>query len=141
MLEEGLDDEDEEDEDDQYQDVDDSEDDDNDQGIQNRSRKKVDSRREVIYEVFAEEVWFRISKKWFIRYYFFLIWMEIMFFIRGFFEALLKFLGYLLKEEYLDLGRKWVFNFFGEREYIYDIFKKYDYFKRQKFLFDEIDLV
>lgn len=64
-----------------------------------------------------------------------------MFFIRGFCQVMLKFLGYLLKEEYLDLGRKWVFNFFGEREYIYDIFKKYDYYKRQKFLFDEIDLV
>lgn len=53
-----------------------------------------------------------------------------MFFIKGFFEVFLKFLGYLLKEEYFDLGRKCVFNFFGEREYIYEIFKKYDYFKR-----------
>lgn len=64
-----------------------------------------------------------------------------MFFIKGFFEVFLKFLGYLLKEEYFDLGRKCVFNFFGEREYIYEIFKKYDYFKRWKFFFDELDLV
>uniref|UniRef100_K1PIT9 Lupus brain antigen 1-like protein n=1 Tax=Magallana gigas TaxID=29159 RepID=K1PIT9_MAGGI len=141
MLEEGSDDEDEEDEDDQYQDADDSEDDDNDQGTQNRPRKKVDPRREVTYEVFAEEVWPRISKKWSTRYHPSLIWMEIMSFIRGSFEALSKPSGYLSKEEYLDLGRKRAPNFSGEREQIYDIFKKYDHFKRQKFLFDETDLV
>lgn len=141
MLEEGSDDEDEEDEDDQYQDADDSEDDDNDQDTQKRPRKKVDPRREVTYEVFAEEVWPRISKKWSTRYHPSLIWMEIMSFIRGSFEALSKPSGYLSKEKYLDLGRKRAPNFSGEREHIYEIFKKYDHFKRQKFLFDETDLV
>ncbi|XP_061181485.1 TPR and ankyrin repeat-containing protein 1-like [Saccostrea echinata] len=140
MLEEVSDDE--EDEDDQYQDADEEEDDsDEDQELGARPRKKVDPRREVTYEVFAEEVWPRISKKWSGRYHPSLIWMEIMSFIRGSFEALSKPTGYLSKQEYLDLGRKRAPNFSGEREHIYEIFRKYDHFKSQKFLFDETDLV
>lgn len=60
---------------------------------------------------------------------------------KGSFEALSKPSGYLSKEEYFDLGRKRAPNFSGEREHIYEIFKKYDHFKRQKVLFDELDLV
>ncbi|XP_078333030.1 TPR and ankyrin repeat-containing protein 1-like isoform X2 [Crassostrea virginica] len=136
MLEEGSDDE--EEEEDQYQDI---EDDENEQELKNRPPKKVDPRREVTYEVFAEEVWPRICKKFSGRYHPSLIWMEIMSFIQGSFEALSKPSGYLSKEEYLVLGRKRAPNFSGEREHIYDIFKRYDHFKRQKFLFDETDLV
>lgn len=135
-----LDEEEEENEDVQNQDDDDSED------VKyhhtyNRLRKKVNTRREVTYEVFVEEVWPRISKKWSTRYDPSLIWMEIMSFIRGSFQAMSKSSGYLSKEEYLDLGRKRAPNFSGEREHIYDIFKNYDRYKRQKLLFDEIDLV
>lgn len=140
MLDEESDEEDEENEDVQNQDDDDSEDV-NDHHMHNRLRKKVDPRREVTYEVFAEEVWPRISKKWSTRYHPSLIWMEIMSFIRGSCQAMSKSSGYLSKEEYLDLGRKRAPNFSGEREHIYDIFKKYDHYKRQKLLFDEIDLV
>lgn len=140
MLDEGSDVEDEE-EDNQYQYAEDNEDDNNDQDRQNRSSKKVDPRREVTYEVFAEEFWPRISKKWSTRYHPSLIWMEIMSFIRGSCEALSKPSGYLSKEEYLDLGRKRAPNFSEEREHIYEIFEKYDRFKRQGLLFDEIDLV
>ncbi|XP_062597185.1 TPR and ankyrin repeat-containing protein 1-like [Saccostrea cucullata] len=140
MLEEVSDDE--EDEDDQYQDADEDEaNSDEDQDLGARPRKKVDPRREVTYEVFAEEIWPRISKKWSGRYHPSLIWMEIMSFIRGSFEALSKPNGHLSKQEYLDLGRKRAPNFSGEREHIYEIFKKYDHFKSQKFLFDETDLV
>lgn len=67
--------------------------------------------------------------------------MEIMSFIRGSVETLSKPSGYLSKEEYLDLGRKRAPNFSGEREHVYEIFKKYDLYKRQKNLFDESDLV
>lgn len=129
------------DEDSQQQDTDDSEDDNNDQGTQNRPRKKVDPRKEVTYEVFAKEVWPCISKKCSEQYHPSLIWTEIMSFIKGSFEALSKPSGYLSKEEYFDLGRKRAPNFSGEREHIYEIFKKYDHFKRQKVLFDELDLV
>jgi hypothetical protein len=140
MLEEESDDE--EDDDDQYQDGDIEEDDsDDDQERGDRPRRKVDPRREVTYEVFAEEVWPRISRKYAGRYHPSLIWMEIMSFIRGSFEALSKAEGYLLKEEYLDLGRKRAPNFSGEREHIYEIFKKYNHFKKQNFVFDETDLV
>ena len=136
MLEEGSDDE--EGGEGQYQDIKDEE---NEQELENCPRKKLDPRREVTYEVFAEEVWPRICKKLSGRYHPSLIWMEIMSFIQGSFEALSKPSGYLSKEEYLVLGRKRAPNFSGEREHIYDIFKRYDHFKRQRFLFDETDLV
>lgn len=141
MLYAESDDEDEEDEDNQHQYADDSEDDHNDKDTQNRPPKKVDPRREVTYKVFAEEVWPLISKKCSGQYHPSLIWTEIMSFIKGSFEALSKPSGYLSKEEYFDMGRKRAPNFSGERENIYEMFKKYDHFKRQKLLFDEIDLV
>lgn len=56
MLDEELDEEDEENEDVQNQDDDDSEDV-NDYYMYNWLCKKVDLWREVIYEVFVEEVW------------------------------------------------------------------------------------
>nr|XP_034304939.1 uncharacterized protein LOC105330431 [Crassostrea gigas]XP_034304942.1 uncharacterized protein LOC105330431 [Crassostrea gigas]XP_034304948.1 uncharacterized protein LOC105330431 [Crassostrea gigas]XP_034304950.1 uncharacterized protein LOC105330431 [Crassostrea gigas] len=141
MLYAESDDEDEEDEDNQHQYADDSEDDHNDKDTQNRPPKKVDPRREVTYKVFAEEVWPLISKKCSGQYHPSLIWTEIMSFIKGSFEAISKPSGYLSKEEYFDMGRKRAPNFSGERENIYEMFKKYDHFKRQKLLFDEIDLV
>lgn len=141
MLDAESDDEDEEDEDTQHQYADDSKDGDNNQDTLNRSHKKVDPRREVTYKVFAEEVWPLISKKCSVQYHPSLIWTEIMSFIKGSFEALSKPSGYLSKEEYFDMRRKRAPNFSEERENIFEMFKKYDHFKRQKQLFDEIDLV
>lgn len=138
-LDEGSDDED--DGKNQYQNADDKEDDGNNLDVQNRPGKKVNRRREVTYEVFADEVWPQISKKWSTRYHPSLIWMEIMSFIKGSVEALSKPSGYLSKEEYLDLGRKRAPNFSCDRKHVYDIFKKYDHYKRQNNFFDELDLV
>ena len=69
-------------------------------------------------------LWPRIGKKWSAKHNASLIWTEIMFIIKGSFEALSKPLGYLSEEEYINLGRKEAPNFYGERKYIYDIFKK-----------------
>lgn len=112
-----------------------------DEQHQNRRNNKVDPRKEVTYDVFCEEVWPKISKKFHNKFHPSLIWTEIMSFIKGSFEALSKPHGYLEENEYYDLGKKRAPNFSAERANIYTIFKNYDHFKRQKFLFDETDLV
>ena len=60
---------------------------------------------------------------------------------QGSYEALTKTSGYLKLEEYDSLGRKRAPNFSGDRETIYNLFKKYEHFKRQHQMFDETDLV
>ncbi|XP_041360663.1 TPR and ankyrin repeat-containing protein 1-like [Gigantopelta aegis] len=102
---------------------------------------KMDPRREVTYDVFANEVWPKIRKKMSVDYHPTLVWTEIMSFIRGSFEALTKPNGILKKDEYIELGRKRAPNFSGERDKIYALFLRYDHFKTQKFLFDESDLI
>ncbi|XP_060067394.1 TPR and ankyrin repeat-containing protein 1-like [Ylistrum balloti] len=129
---------DDEDEDDGQ--FDDTEDDDNQlQAAVNKV--KVDPRREVTYDVFSEEIWPKICKKFAGKYHPSLVWTEIMSFIKGSFEALSKPSGILQMEEYFELGKKRAPNFSGKRADIYDIFKRYNHFKKQKFLFDETDLV
>ncbi|CAC5365910.1 unnamed protein product [Mytilus coruscus] len=109
------------------------------QGHQNK--KKVAPRREMTYELFAETVWPHMNKGVGKKYHPSLVWTEIMSFIKGSYEALSKATGYLSKEEYVDIGRKRAPNFSGEREHIYTLFKQYEHARRQKFLFDETDLV
>ncbi|KAK3101278.1 hypothetical protein FSP39_002361 [Pinctada imbricata] len=112
------------------------------EGPQNPAAKqKVDPRREVTYQIFAEEVWPHICKKYAGKYHPSLVWMEVMSFIKGSFEALSKSSGSLNLQEYLSLGKKRAPNFSGEREHIYKIFLAYEHFKKQRFLFDETDLV
>ncbi|XP_021354477.1 TPR and ankyrin repeat-containing protein 1-like [Mizuhopecten yessoensis] len=126
------------DEDDDNGQFDDFEDDDD---RQQAAKVKVDPRREVTYDVFCEEIWPKICKKNSGKYHPSLVWTEIMSFIKGSFEALSKPSGILEKEEYFELGKKRAPNFSGRRTDIYDLFKKYEHFKKQKFLFDETDLV
>ncbi|XP_021339527.1 TPR and ankyrin repeat-containing protein 1-like, partial [Mizuhopecten yessoensis] len=128
------------DEDDDEGQFDDLEDDDDRQQAA-KSKVKVDPRREVTYDVFSEEIWPKICKKFGGKYHPSLVWTEIMSFIKGSFEALSKPSGILGKEEYFELGKKRAPNFTGRRTDMYDLFKKYDHFKKQKFLFDETDLV
>ncbi|XP_067665651.1 TPR and ankyrin repeat-containing protein 1-like [Haliotis asinina] len=106
-----------------------------------RHQPKVDPRREVTYETFAEEIWPKILKKMSVNYHPSLVWTEIMSFIKGSFEALLKPNGHLSKDEYIELGKKRAPNFTGERDKVYELYLRYDHFKKQKFLFDEADLV
>ncbi|XP_071113489.1 TPR and ankyrin repeat-containing protein 1-like isoform X1 [Haliotis cracherodii] len=104
-------------------------------------QQKVDPRKEVTYEMFAEEIWPKILKKMSVNYHPSLVWTEIMSFIKGSFEALLKPNGHLSKDEYIELGKKRAPNFTGERDKVYELYLRYDHFKKQKFLFDEADLV
>ena len=115
----------------------DLEDDENEQVLD----KKYNFTKEVTYTVFLDEFWPRIGKKWSAKYNPSLIWTEIMFIIKGCFEALSKPMGHLSKEEYMNLGRKEAPTFWKERKCIYDIFKKYDCFKIQNFSFDEMDVI
>ncbi|XP_063448737.1 TPR and ankyrin repeat-containing protein 1-like isoform X2 [Mytilus trossulus] len=117
-------------------------DDDQDNLNQDRqNRKRVPPRRELTYELFAETIWPHMNKGIGKKYHPSLVWTEIMSFIKGSYEALSKPTGYLEKEEYFDLGRKRAPNFSGEREHIYTLFKRYEHARKQKFLFDETDLV
>ncbi|XP_045164107.2 TPR and ankyrin repeat-containing protein 1-like [Mercenaria mercenaria] len=113
-----------------------------DAGINTGGKKlKLDPRREITYSVFVEEIWPRIRKKLGSNYHPSLMWMEIMSFIKGSYEALSKPCGYLKKEEYIKLGRKRAPNFSGERDSVYSFFVRYEHFKKQNSLFDETDLV
>ncbi|OPL21743.1 hypothetical protein AM593_00808, partial [Mytilus galloprovincialis] len=128
----------------------DSDDDDEEEGLEDdqdnlnqdrQNRKRVPPRREMTYELFAETIWPHMNKGIGKKYHPSLVWTEIMSFIKGSYEALSKPTGYLEKEEYFYLGRKRAPNFSGEREHIYTLFKRYEHARKQKFLFDETDLV
>ncbi|VDI71816.1 Hypothetical predicted protein, partial [Mytilus galloprovincialis] len=106
-----------------------------------QKKKKNAPRREMTYDLFAETIWPHMNKGIGKKYHPSLVWTEIMSFIKGSYEALSKPTGYLEKEEYFDIGRKRAPNFSGEREHIYTLFKLYEHARKQKFLFDETDLV
>ena len=106
-----------------------------------KSRKKKDPRKEMTYELFAETIWPHINKGVGKKYHPSLVWTEVMSFIKGSYEALSKSSGHLNKKEYTELGRKRAPNFSGEREEIYTLFMRYEHARKQKFLFDETDLV
>ena len=107
----------------------------------NKKHRKVDPRKEMTYELFAETIWPHINKGVGKKYHPSLVWTEIMSFIKGSYEALSKSSGHLNEEEYLDLGRKRAPNFPGQREHIYTLFKQYEHVRKQKFYFDETDLI
>lgn len=67
--------------------------------------------------------------------------MEIISFIKGSYEALVHENGYLDRREYILQGKKKAPNFSGERETIYENFLKYRHFLKQRFWFDEADVV
>ncbi|XP_067665654.1 uncharacterized protein [Haliotis asinina] len=102
-------------------------------------QRKLDPRKEVTYEVFASTIWPKIKKK--AKYHPSLVWTEIMSFIKGSWEALTKLDGHLSEEDYIEVGRKKAPNFSGVRETVYQLFERYDHFKKQNLMFDEADLV
>ncbi|XP_046565526.1 TPR and ankyrin repeat-containing protein 1-like [Haliotis rubra] len=102
-------------------------------------QQKLDPRKEVTYEVFASTIWPKIKKK--AKYHPSLVWTEIMSFIKGSFEALATSEGHLSEKDYIEVGRKKAPNFSGVRETVYQVFERYDHFKKQNLLFDEADLV
>ncbi|XP_066280343.1 TPR and ankyrin repeat-containing protein 1-like [Branchiostoma lanceolatum] len=96
-------------------------------------------RQEVTYEVFCTELWKRVNRGR-VDYHPTLVWMEIMSIIKGSVEAVETFDGFLRREEYLEMGKKRA-EFTGDRDKIYDIFQAYQHEKRQRHMFDEMDLV
>ncbi|RUS88132.1 hypothetical protein EGW08_004094, partial [Elysia chlorotica] len=104
-------------------------------------RKKTYLRRECTFEIFANEVWPKISKKAKMDCHPSLVWTEIVSFIEGSFEALSSDGGHLNKEVYQTLGRKRAPNFSGDRSKVYDAFELYRKYKQDHHLFDESDLV
>ncbi|GFR81204.1 TPR and ankyrin repeat-containing protein 1-like, partial [Elysia marginata] len=104
-------------------------------------KRKTYLRRECTFEVFANEVWPKISKKAKVDCHPSLVWTEIMSFIQGSFEALSSDGGFLSYEDYLTIGRKRAPNFSGDRSKVYAAFEKYRKQKQDNHLFDESDLV
>ncbi|CAE1296780.1 unnamed protein product [Acanthosepion pharaonis] len=104
-----------------------------------QQNKVTYQRREVTYEIFLQ-LWPEINKPA-SGYHPSLVWIEIISFIKGSFEALNTKNGYLSEEQYISIGRKRAPNFTGERDKVYQLFWKYHQKKRQKKMFDECDVV
>ncbi len=113
---------------------------------QNEPKVKQPQRREVTASYFVEKIWPSIhqvceDKKTDPL----LIWMEIKSFIKGSSKAVKSKEGYLTQEEYITtIGKKMAANFVGNREEIYEVFKKYQHFikhRAEESLFDECEFI
>jgi hypothetical protein len=113
---------------------------------QTEPKIKQPQRREVTASYFVEKIWPSIhqvceDKKTDPL----LIWMEIKSFIKGSSKAVKSKEGYLTQEEYITtIGKKMAANFVGNREEIYEVFKKYQHFikhRAEESLFDECEFI
>ena len=107
---------------------------------------KQPQRREVTASYFVEQIWPKIhqvceDKKTDPL----LIWMEIKSFIKGSRKAVESKEGYLTQDEYINtIGKKMAANFIGNRQEIYEVFKKYQHFikhRAEESLFDECEFI
>ncbi|XP_042328665.1 TPR and ankyrin repeat-containing protein 1 isoform X2 [Sceloporus undulatus] len=99
-----------------------------------------DSRVFVTYNVFANEIWPKMTKGK-CAYNPALVWKEIKSFLKGSFEALSSPQGILTEEEYKKLGRKRCPNFKEDRSEIYQLFCLYQRIRSQGNYFDEEDVL
>ncbi|XP_006890721.1 PREDICTED: TPR and ankyrin repeat-containing protein 1 [Elephantulus edwardii] len=99
-----------------------------------------DPRVYVTFEVFASEIWPKMTKGK-TSYNPALIWKEIKSFLKGSFEALSCPQGWLTEDVYKKLGRKRSPNFREDRHEIYSLFLLYQQIRSQKGYFDEEDLL
>ena len=104
-------------------------------------RKTNTVKREITYTVFAHEVWPLLEKKSSIEYHPSLVWTEFCSFIKGTVESLLSKNGHMSQEEYNSIGRKKAPTFTGDRDVIYDMFKRYRKICTTKNLFNEFDVL
>ena len=104
-------------------------------------RKANAVKREITYTIFVHEVWPVLERKSSSGYHPSLVWTEFCSFIKGTVESLVSQSGYMSKEEYNSIGRKKAPNFSGDREVIYEMFKRYHKICVNKNLFDEFDLL
>ncbi|XP_071941655.1 TPR and ankyrin repeat-containing protein 1-like [Antedon mediterranea] len=114
-----------------------------DPDAEEKQQKKTgtrDQRHEVTYEIFENNFWTKINKKN-LPYHPTLVWMEIRSFIKGSIEALHSDKGKLELEGYQKLGKKRAPSFTGDRKEIFELFKIYEHMKKQRFYFDEADVV
>ena len=114
---------------------------DTDNVVAKGEKQLFDPRREVSYDVFANELWPRIAKKEKVHFHPTLVWTEIRSFIKGSVEALHTAKGFLSLEEYVDLGRKRAPNFSADRRQVYAMFQNYHHIKSSRGMFDEADVV
>nr|XP_006124073.1 TPR and ankyrin repeat-containing protein 1 isoform X2 [Pelodiscus sinensis] len=102
--------------------------------------RENDPRVFVTYDVFANEMWPKMTKGKNI-YNPALVWKEIKSFLKGSFEALSCPQGKLTEEEYKKLGRKRSPNFKEDRSEIYRLFCLYQQIRSQRGYFDEEDVL
>ncbi|XP_068008818.1 TPR and ankyrin repeat-containing protein 1 [Melanerpes formicivorus] len=102
--------------------------------------RESDPRTFVTYDVFANEIWPKMTKGKSL-YNPALVWKEIKSFLKGSFEALSCFGGKLTEEQYKKLGRKRSPNFTEDRSEIYQLFCLYQQIRSQRGYFDEEDLL
>jgi hypothetical protein len=102
-----------------------------------------DPRREVTYEIFAEQLWPEIVKnqKEKVTCHPTLVWTEINSFIKGSIEALHSKDGILDLDEYKKLGKKRAPNFPGSRKQVYQLYNTYSILIKRRRWFDEMDLI
>lgn len=104
-----------------------------------RKQDKSTSQKIMTYGSFVNEAWKKIRKEDSLCHPS-LVWTEIVSFIKGSYEALNSPNGYLNLEEYERLGRKMAPMFTGDRKKIYEIFLKYEHFKKENCFIDEADV-
>ena len=105
-------------------------------------RRTTSVKREITYTIFVHEVWPEIEKRYpSLEYHPSLVWTEFCSFIKGTVESLVSNNGYMSEEEYHSVGRKKAPNFLGDRNAIYDMFKRYRDICVRKNLFDEFDFL
>jgi hypothetical protein len=104
-----------------------------------KQQRKTTCWKIMTFENFVKEAWTKIQKLD-PMYQPSLVWTEIVSFIKGSYEALNSPNGYLSLEEYEQLGRKMAPMFTGKRRKIYEMFLKYEHFKKQQFFIDEADI-
>lgn len=111
----------------------------NDENENEKLNENNKGRREVTFELFKNEVYKEIQSENEISAP--LLWQEIKSYIKGSVESLNNENGYISEEEYLNFGRKRSLCDEERRKKIYEIFKKYEYYKRLNGLYDEMDVI
>lgn len=96
-------------------------------------------RREVTFEVFKNEIYKEIQSDNKISCS--LLWQEIKSYIKGSVESLNNQNGYISKEEYLNFGRKRSLCDEERRNTVYELFIKYEYYKKLHGFYDEMDVI
>ena len=104
------------------------------------AEQRKNSRRKVDSDFFINEIWpkFKLTQS---KVDPILVWMEIHSFIKGSLKALKTNEGYLMKEDYINVGVKMAPHFKDNREFVYKVFEEYKDIKQRHGYFDDNDLI